>query len=134
MRKHAKLRAAQPGAIHQRCVAKLIEHDDVLGRDQGGNGADGGGVTAVEGEGGLRLLPIGQGALQADVRRLGSADEARRAGAHAEFVDRGDGRGAKARIIGQSEIIVRRKVNEMPAGDIDLRILRRLDFAQAAVK
>ena len=98
--------------------------------DERWNRPDGRGVTAAEADGGLRPLPFCQRRFEADMRRLGAADQARCARSHPEFFDRVDRGFSQPRVIGQAKIIVRRKIDQLLPNDLDFRPLRAADLAK----
>ena len=99
-----------------------------------GNRAELSCVAAAERKRGRRAFPFRERGLESHMRRLCSAQQTRRARADTEFRDR-SGRGiAQERIVREPEIIIRRKVNQLIADEIDLRALRRTELAQFSMK
>src|SRR4051812_28076848 len=115
-------------------MTELVQYDDIFGRDQNGNGAEGRGVSAAEGQRSLGLLPLSQRSFQAEVRRLGTADEAGRAGANPESVYRRNGGGAQSRVIGEAEVIIGRKVKETLSVKMNGGGLTRRDLTELSIK
>jgi hypothetical protein len=68
------------------------------------------------------------------MRRLRPADQPRSASASAKFIDRGHCRFTQARIICQTETIVRGKVYEASAVNFYLWPLRTADFPKMAIQ
>ena len=77
-------------------------------------------------------LKAGERFLQFVMRRQRAANQARRAGAGAEFFHRLDGGFLQQRVVGETEVIVGRKIQQRFAADLDARALRRIHAAQFA--
>ena len=118
---HAEFRAAEPRGVHDAGVDQFVEHDDVILAEQRADGADGRGVAGGETQRGFGVFEGGERFLQFVKRRERAANQARGAGAGAEFFDGLDGGFFQNRIIGEAEIIVGRKIEQGLAADFDAR-------------
>src|SRR2546428_11323899 len=85
--KDAQNRAAQLCGVNERGVAKLVEQDDIIFRNERRNCTQRRRVSAAETKRSLRALPFSQRLLQTQMWRLRPADQPRRACADPEFGD-----------------------------------------------
>src|SRR5437667_4209011 len=132
--KYAQNCAAQFCAIDEGGVTEFVEQDDVIFADYGRDRAERSGVSATETKRGFCSFPFGQHIFQTHMWRLCPADQPRGPSANPEFAERSDRCLAQSRIVGETEIIVRRKIDEPPPGDFDFRPLRAADFAKMSIQ
>ena len=112
-----ELRAAEMGGIDDTGVDELVHDNDVVLVEQRADGAECGGVAGRKSERGLCAFEVGESFIEIVVNPERAADEPRCAGACAEIVDGPLRRLLERVVIGQPEVIVRRKVEERTAVD-----------------
>ena len=132
MIKNAELCVREPRPVHDARMHQLVQDDDVVLARERRDGADGGGVTAAEGQGGRGALVIGQCLFQHMERRQRAADEPRRARARAMGFHGLDGGFLQRRMIGEAEVIIGGKIQQRPAVHRQPRALGGIDAAQLA--
>src|SRR4029453_15391152 len=106
VRKNANASPAQACAIDERSVSQFINHDDIVFPGDGGKSADRSSVTTIESNRGGRVLPFCDRALQNDMRRLRSRNQAGCPGADSELFDRVGRCGSQPFVGSQTEVIV----------------------------
>ena len=102
-------------------MAQCIVEDQVAAPDEMADHRDVGGVPRDERQRGLRLVDVGQRALELGVERPLARDDAARGDRGAVAVDRVLGGGADARIAVEAEIIVRDEIVVADARDVRAR-------------
>ena len=130
--KDADFCAAEPGGVHDAGVNQFIENDDVILAEQRADGSDGCGIAGRKTQRGFGAFEAGERFLQFVMRRQRAANQPRRAGAGAKFFHGLDGGFLEQRVVGEAEIIVRRKIKQRLSADLDVRALRRIHAAQFA--
>ena len=115
-------------------MVQLVGDDDVVLGEDGGDRAGVGGEAALEDDGGLGLLELGEPALELHVDRHRAGDRAHRAGADAELLERVERPLPQSRMRRQPEVVVRREVDDLAAVDRRARGLLVVEHAQAAVE
>ena len=126
-------RAAQPAAVDDAGVVQLVGDDHVVLRQDGGNGAGVGREAALEDDHGLDLLELGKPPLQLHVDLHRAGDRPHGAGADAESLERLERRVAQPRMCRQTQIVVRRQVDDRPVVERRVSLLLVLEDPQAAV-
>src|SRR5258708_4489629 len=99
----AELGAGQSGAVHDAGMHQLVENQDVVFAEQGGEGANGGGVTGGEGQRGSGAFESGECFLEFMKRRQRTANQPGGARARAKFFDRMEGGFLERRMIGETQ-------------------------------
>src|ERR1700736_2002761 len=127
--KNTQGRTAELRTVDERCVTQFVENDDVVFVDERRNCSERSCVTAAETERRFRSLPFRECGFETNMWRLRSANQSRRARAYTKFRNRFRCWLAQLRIIRQSEIVVRGKVDQPFAVKIDSRSLRAGYFA-----
>ena len=108
-------RARQLGPHDRAVVHQLVLHDEVLGRHQHADGRNVGGVTADEGEAGIRAVEVGQLPLELAVHHSLTRDQPARRHRRAALVDGRLGRLGDGRLLVEPQIVVGGEVDELPA-------------------
>lgn len=132
--KDAEVRTGEAGGIHDASMDAFINDDDIVPAEEGGNGAKSGGIAAGEGERRGSSFVVGQSLLEPMVWGEGAADQPRGAGADAIVSDRADGCAADARVVGQTEIVVRGEIDQGTAADADVSGLWRSNLTQGTME
>ena len=128
---HAELCAGEAGGIHDAGMDQLIEDDDVVRADQRADGAESCGVAGGEAERGGGAFERGERFFEFVVGRQRAADQARGASAGAKAFDGLDGSFLEGGLIGQTQVIVGREVEQGPAPQ--LRYVGTGAYPRAAV-
>src|SRR6266436_7208307 len=137
--KDAQACATQLCGVDERGVAKFVEQDDIIFRNERRNRTQRRGVSAAETKRSLRAFPFSQRPLQTHMLQLRPADQPRRACADSEFVDGSDRRFTESRIICKPEVIVRGKVDKAARPAVapyhrNFRSLRTADFKKMSIE
>ena len=114
-------------------MAEFVEQDDVIFAHYGRDRADRGCVSAAETKRGFCSFPFGQHIFQTHMWRLRPADQPRGPSANPEFADRIDRCLAQSRIVDETQMIVRRQIDQLSPRDLDFGPLRATDFAKMSV-
>ena len=110
---HLKSTLAQPASIDYRGVIEFIaEHSDIRTSEHSEH-PEVGGEAGGKDHGSLTLFPFGESQLEFVMHWPGAHNESRSSRAGSPFVECGMGGGDDRWIVGQAEIIVRRKVDDM---------------------
>ena len=126
--------AAEPGGVHDAGVNEFVQNNHVILAEQRADGSDGGGIAGGETQRGFGAFEICERFFQFVMRCERTANQPGCAGTSAEFFNGLDCRFLQNRIVGQTEIIVGRKIQQRPAADLDARARRRIHAAQFAVQ
>ena len=127
-------RAAQPAAVDDARVVQLVGNDDVVFRQDGGDGAGVCREAALEHDDLLDLLEAGEPAFELHVHFHGARDRPHRSGPDAEEPDRFERALAQLGMGGQAEIVVRRQVDHGFVIDRRVSLLLAIENPQIAVK
>ena len=110
------LRAGQPAGVDERGVVVGVGHDQGAGTGQGHDGCQVGGVARGEDECGRRAAQRRDRRLQLDVQVGGAGHQPRAGRAGTPRPCGGDGRLDHPRVPGQSQVVVRRQVEQGVVG------------------
>jgi hypothetical protein len=97
-------------------VAELVEDDEIVAADEGGNRTDVREVAAAEDDGVLGAFERRELALELGVERMVAVDEAGGAGADAETLRGFDARGDDVGVLREAEVVVAGERDEFRAG------------------
>ena len=108
---------AQPGAVDDAGVVQLIGNDEVVFRQNGGDGSGICRKAALKHDRRFRLLELGEPPLELHVDLHRAGDRAHRAGADAELLQRRERSLLQPGMGRQPEVVVRREVDDLAAVD-----------------
>ena len=131
--KDAQPCTAQLGAIDERCMTQFVEQDDVVLANQRRNRSERGCLTAAKAERRFSAFPFRQRGLQTQMRRVRPTNQSGRARTDTKFRDRFRCCLTQMRVIREAEVIVRGKVDQLFAVNIDHRSLRTADLAEMSI-
>ena len=127
-------RAAQAAAVDDAGVIQLVGDDDVIfgqdGRDRAGVGRE----AALKDDDGLDLLELGELPFELHVHLHGAGDGAHRAGADAELLDRFERLLPQPRVRRQTEIVVRREIDDRAVVERGVGLLLVVEHAQVPIE
>ncbi len=126
--------SAQPAAVDDARVIQFIRDDDVVFCEDGRDGAGVGGEPALKHDDRFGLLEHGQPTFEFHVNRHRAGDRAHGAGAHTEFFGRLDHRGDELGMRRETEIVVRRQVDDLFAVEPARGLLFTFEHTQRPVE
>ena len=134
MREHLDRRAAQARAVDDARVVQLVRDDDVVAAENRRDGAGVGGEAALKDDRRFGALEFGELALELHVDLHRAGDRSDRARADAERRDRLERALPQLRVRRQTEVVVRRQVDDRAAVDRGARLLLVVEHAQPAIE
>ena len=117
-------RAAQLGAAPQAGMRELVDQEEVFFARQGWNDAEIGQITGAEHAGALGSLEPGEAVFQLGIERVIAGDEPRGPGADPVARERLARRRNDRRVLGEIEIVVAGKGDQLPAVAFDQDVVR----------
>ena len=130
---HAEFRAAQFGGIDNRCVNQFVDDDDIVFAGSAPIVPSAAAYPVEKVSAASVAFKLGQRFFQFVVEQ-GAADQSRCAGARAKFGNCFFAASLSAGFVGQAQVIVGRKIEELASLELDARPLGRIHLAQFAIQ